>query len=151
MDKIETKSGLNKRQWALYRYLKDKGDTWTTQYQIANDLRDVYDYEEDDLITFHDSLTRRHIGADIRAINESDYIHKPILSGSQGIKLANSKEFDKYIGSNILSAVNRLKRLKKLAAKGDKNGQYRLKLSEYQKDLYEAFIDDANVSQENIL
>lgn len=150
MDKIETKTGLNKRQWALYRYLKEKGDIWTTQYQIAEDLREIYDYEEDDLTPFHDQQVRHVITKDIRAINESDYIHKPILSGSQGIKIANSKEFDLYIGSHINSAVNRLKRLKKLAAKGSRDGQYRLKLSAYQKELYECFMD-SNVSETNNL
>ena len=146
MDKIKTKSGLNSRQWALYRYLKDRGDQWTTQYQIADELREVYGYEEDDLIPFHDSLTRKHIGADIRVINESDYIHKPILSGARGIKIANEKEFDLYIGSNINAVINRLKRLKKLANKASKHNQYRLKLSEYQKEIYEAFIDGDSVS-----
>lgn len=141
MEKIETKSGLNKRQWALYRYLKDKGDQWTTQYNIVNDLRDWYGYKEDDFVTFHDSQARHQLTNDIRTINESDYIHKPILSGSKGVKIANKEEWDKYIGSNILSAVNRLKRLKKLAEKADKNGQYRIMLSEHQKLIHEAFID----------
>ena len=150
MDKIETKSGLNSRQWGLYRYLKDRGDQWTTQFQIANDLRDLYDYIEDDFITFHDHNARKLIGADIRAINESDYIHKPILSGARGIKIANEKEFDLYIGSNINAVINRLKRLKKLANKASKHNQYRLKLSEYQKEIYEAFIDDSDVSKGNI-
>ena len=149
MDKVETKSGLNSRQWALYRYLKDRGDQWTTQFQIANDLRDVYDYMEDDLITFHDSLARKTMSKDIRAINESDYIHKPILSSARGIKIANEKEFDLYIGSNINAVIKRLTMLKKLANKASKNNQYRLKLSEYQKDIYECFVDE-NASNNNI-
>ena len=141
MEKIETKSGLNKRQWALYRYLKDKGDQWTTQYNIVNDLRELYGYKEDDFVTFHDSQARHQLTNDIRTINESDYIIKPILSSPRGIKLASKTEFDAYIGRNINSVINRLKRLKKLAEKGSKNGQFRIKLSPYQKELYESFID----------
>lgn len=139
MNKIEVKSGLNARQWALYRYLKDKGDEWTTQEQVAREMSHIY-FDNDKERPFHDRRVRHQITGDIRAINESDYIHKPILSGAKGVKLANEQEFDKYIGASINSAVNRLKRLKKLALKGDKNNQYRLKLSEYQKEVYESFV-----------
>ena len=143
MNKIETKSNLNSRQFRLYDYLKNKRlDEWTFQEQIARDLSDLYPATENDFEDFHNSTCRHLIGGDIRAINESDYIHKPILSGARGVKIANEQEFDKYIASNIMSAVNRLKRLKKLSEKADKNGQYRLKLSQYQKEVYEAFLDD---------
>lgn len=141
MEKIEIKSGLNSRQFRLYDYLKEKGDEWTTQFQIVNELKDLYHYEEDDFATFHDSQARHQLTKDIRMINESDYLPKPILSGSKGVKIANEIEFDKYIANNIMSAVKRLKRLKKMAQKGDRNGQYKLKLSEYQKEVVEAFID----------
>ena len=141
MSKIETKSGLNSRQFRLYNYLKFKGDEWTTQYEIVNDLSDLYNYEEVDLIAFHDNPARMQLTKDIRAINASDYIPKPILSGSKGVKIANEHEFDLYISSNINAVLRRLKRLKKLADKGGQNGQYRLKLSEYQKEVVEAFID----------
>lgn len=142
MNKMEIKSGLNSRQWALYRYLKKKGDQWTTQYQIVRDLSDVYNYFEDDYVTFHDSPVRHTLTKDIRTINDSDYIHKPLLSGGKGVKLANKQEIDKYIGSNIMSAVRKIKRLRKLADKADKNGQYRLKLSQYQKEIYESLLED---------
>lgn len=136
---IETKSGLNSRQFALYRYLKDKGDNWTTQEQIAQDLNHIY-FDNDSEKPFHDRNVRKLMTADIRAINDSDYIHKPVLSSARGVKLANSKEFDLYINANINSALNRLKRLKKMADKGSKNGQGRLKLTEHQKEVYESFI-----------
>lgn len=140
MDKVEVKTMLNSRQWALYRYLKDKGDQWTTQEQIAGDLQHIY-FDNDYNRPFHDRNCRKVLTADIRAINESDYIHKPILSSSKGIKLANEQEWDKYIANNINSTINRLKRLKKMAEKADKNGQMRIKLSDYQKEVYESFID----------
>ena len=141
MNEIETNSNLNSRQFRLYDYLKNKKtDEWTFQEQIARDLSELYPTTEEDFEDFHNSNSRHLIGGDIRAINESDYIHKPILSGAKGVKIANEQEFDKYIGSNIMSAVNRLKRLKKLASKADKNNQFRFKLSQYQKEVYEAFL-----------
>lgn len=141
MNKLEINSNLNSRQFRLYDYLKTKGDQWTTQFQIVNDLRELYNYQEDDFVTFHDNPARKQLTNDIRAINESDYLPKPILSGSKGVKIANEQEFDLYIGANINSVIRRLKRLKKLAEKGDKNGQFRLKLSEYQKEVHDAFVD----------
>ena len=140
MADIEVNTGLNSRQWSLYRYLKDKGDQWTKQEQIAADLEHVY-IDDDWNKAFHDSKARHQMTADIRAINQSDYIQKPILSSGKGVKIANEKEFDLYIGSNINAVIRRLKRLKKLAQKADNNGQYRLKLSEYQREIYESFID----------
>ena len=136
---MEINHNLHKRHFRLYDYLKKKGDQWTTQYEIVSDLREFYG--EIDCENFHDSSVRHQLTKDIRAINESDYLPKPILSGGKGVKIANSKEFDIYIGSNINSVVNRLKRLKKLAQKGNKDGQYRLKMSEYQKEVYDAFLE----------
>lgn len=141
MENIEIKHGLNSRQFALYRHLKDKGDTWTTQEQLARELKDFY-FDNDLDKPFHDRRVRMLMTVDIRAINESEYIHKPILSTARGVKLANEAEFDKFIASNINSAVRRLKRLKKLASKANLNGQYRIKMSQYQKEIYESFIED---------
>lgn len=141
MTKIEVQTNLTTRQFRLYDYLKEKGDQWTTQYNIVNDLRELYSYNEDDFVTFHDSQARHQLTNDIRAINESDYLPKPILSGAKGVKIANKSEFDIYIGSNIKAVVGRLNRLKRLAKKGNNDQQYRIKLSEYQKEVCEAFID----------
>ena len=132
-------SNLCNRHFRLYDYLKSKGDQWTTQYEIVYDLRLLYG--EIDCENFHDSSVRHQLTKDIRTINESDYLPKPILSSRKGVKIANSKEFDIYIASNINSVVNRLKRLKKLAQKGNNDGQCRLKLSEYQQEVYDAFLD----------
>lgn len=136
---MEINHNLKNRHFRLYDYLKSKGDQWTTQYEIVQDLRELYG--EFDCDNFHDSQARKNLTNDIRAINESDYLPKPILSGPKGVKIANEKEFDLYIGSNINAAVRRLMRLKKLAKKGNFDKQYRLKLSEYQKEIYEAFIE----------
>lgn len=90
---------------------------------------------------FHNAAVRLQITNSIRRLNESGYITRIILSGARGIKIASEEEFDVYIGSNINAVVRRLKRLKKLAEKGNNHNQCRLKLSEYQKDVYNAFLD----------
>ena len=136
---MEIVHNLHKRHFRLYDYLKNKGDQWTTQYEIVRDLEELYG--DIDCENFHDSSVRHQLTKDIRMINESDYLPKPILSSGKGVKIASKQEFDNYIANNINSAVNRLKRLKKLAEKGNRNGQYRIKLSEHQKEIVESFID----------
>lgn len=136
---MEIVHNLNSRQFRLYDYLKSKGDQWTTQYEIICDLKEFYG--EIDCENFHDSSVRHQLTKDIREINASDYLPKPILSGGRGVKIANEKEFDLFIASNINSAVNRLKRLKKLAQKGNRHNQYRIMLSEHQKSFIDAFIE----------
>ena len=82
---MEIKTSLNSRQWALYRYLKDKGNCWTTQEQIASDLQHIY-FDDDINTPFHDRRVRHHITQDIRAINDSDHIHKPICYQPTGLR-----------------------------------------------------------------
>lgn len=139
MSKIEINHNLSRRHFALYDYLKDKGDQWTTQYEIVSELKEFYGAVDCD--NFHDSQARHILTKDIRTINEGDYLPKPVLSSGRGVKIANEQEFNDYIASNISSVLRRLKRLKKLAEKGGRNGQYRIKLSDYQKDIVEAFVD----------
>lgn len=141
MAQVKYEHGLNTRQFRLYEFLKSQGDHWKTQFEIVNKLSDYYQYIEDDFVTFHDCAARHTLTNDIRALNESDYITKPILSSSKGVKLANKQEFDDYIGKNIISTVNRLKRLKKMAKKGNTNGQCRLVINGKENPVFNAFID----------
>lgn len=134
-------SELNSRQWALYNYLKDKGDEWTTQFRIAIELPEYGFIEgEDDADKFHDSLARMRMTADIRAINESSVIQKVIISSPKGIKIANKDEFDRYIRKEIMSSVRRLMRAKRKAAKGAKDGQMRIVFGS-ERDTVKAFLD----------
>lgn len=135
-------SELNSRQWALYNYLKDMGDTWTTQYGVAMALSlvDGYYSDFDDEETFHDSPARMAMTADIRAINESDVIQKVIISSCKGVKLANEAEFDRYIRKEIMAAVRRLLRAKRKAQKGNRNGQMKFVFNS-ERDTVKAFID----------
>lgn len=129
---------LTPRQWELYRFLKERGDEWTMQLDIACALSDHYDTDFD-ITRFHDSRARLQITMDIRALNESDVIQKIIMSGSKGVKIANESEFNTYIGREINAAVRRLMRAKKKAEKGNRDGQMRLVLNK-ERDTIEAFL-----------
>ena len=134
------KNELNSRQWALYNYLKDKGDTWTCQWQIALEIPE-YKYDgEQDAALFHDSHARMQMTADIRAINDSSVIQKIIIASSKGIKIANKEEFNRYIRKEIMAAVRRLMRAKRKAEKGNRDGQMRLVFNS-ERDTVKAFID----------
>ena len=132
-------SELNPRQWALYNFLKERGDEWTLQAEIAAALSALYNNGEE-IKSFHDSPARMQMTADIRAINESAVIQKVIISSSKGIKIANSEEFDRYIRKEIMAAVRRLMRAKYKAQKGSRDGQMRFTFGS-ERDTIKAFID----------
>ena len=141
------KSELTPRQWALYNYLKDKGDCWTYQATCAAEI-DEYNYDgNEDFSLFHDSAARLQMTADIRAINNSSIIQKIIISGRNGIKLANSEEFERYIEKEIKAAVRRLLRAKTKAAKGSLNGQLRLTFGG-EREIIQAFTDSNKIGDE---
>ena len=127
---------LTPRQWKLYRYLKERGDEWTTQLDIACALSDYYDTKFD-ITKFHDSKARLQITMDIRALNDSETIQKIIMSSSKGVKIANRNEFNTYIGREINAAVRRLMRAKRKAEKGNRDGQMRIVLGKERDHLQE--------------
>ncbi len=131
---------LTPRQWALYNYLKEQGDQWTTQIDIAYALKHYYDVSFENS-KFHDSKARLQITMDIRALNDSEVIQKIIMSGSKGVKIANESEFNTYIGREINAAVRRLMRAKRKAEKGNRDGQMRLVLGR-ERDTIEAFLKE---------
>lgn len=134
-------SELTSRQWALYNALKEQGDEWRVQAEIAM-LIPEYDYDgSEDWRLFHDSQSRRMMTADIRAINASTVIQKIIISSPKGIKLANKEEFDRYIKSERAAALRRLMRVHKKAQKGGRDGQMKITFGAYERDTIKAFID----------
>ena len=143
------KNELNSRQWSLYNYLKDKGDTWTCQWQIALELPE-YKYDgEQDAALFHDTTARKQMTADIRTINDSSIIQKVIISSAKGIKIANSEEFDLHTRKEIMAAVRRLQRAKRKAEKGNRDGQMRLVFNS-ERDTVKAFLDSDKVVGERL-
>lgn len=137
------KSELTPTQWALYRFLKERGDVWITQYNTAKELgKDYPEYfyskkAED----FHDSPARLRMTADIRKINDSGVIQKIIISSPKGIKLANEEEFQKYIRKEVGAALRRLMRAKRKLEKGEHNGQFKLTFGTHERDVIEAFME----------
>lgn len=135
------KNELNTRQWKLYEYLKEQGDEWRTQAEIAT-LIPEYNYDgEGDWRLFHDNPARMQMTADIRAINESAVIQKIIISSNKGIKIANSEEFDLYIKKERQAAIRRLVRVRIKERKGSLNGQTRITFGAYERDTVKAFLD----------
>lgn len=132
---------LNSRQWALYAYLKDRGDQWTKQEDIAYALNEWYRFLESD--NFHDSNARLLMTKDIRAINDNEVIQKIIISGSKGIKLANEEEFSLYIKRQYGSVLRRLQRIRHKEKKGAMDGQTRI-VFKSERDVIEAFLHSNN-------
>ena len=135
------KSELTTRQWALYNYLKERGDEWTYQATCASEIPE-YNYDgNEDFSLFHDSAARLQMTADIRAINDSDVIQKIIISSKNGIKLANKEEFETYIEKEISAALRRLIRARRKAKKGSLDNQFRIPLGKYERDYIQAYIN----------
>ena len=116
---------MDNRQRALYEYLLDKGDTYTSQAEIARDLFEYYGNGECCLEPkdYHNTTERLELSQTISKVNFSPEFEKIIISSSKGIKLANEEEFDRYIKSQYKSAIRKLARVYAMAKKGNRNGQ----------------------------
>ena len=138
-------SELHARQFRLYEYLKERGDQYTTQQQIADDLKWFYYYDKNE--NFHDSSGRHLLTLDIRALNESNVIQKIIISNSKGVKIATADEFAKQIKSEYASVFRRLKRIRQKEAKGNRDGQMRL-VFKHEREVIEAFLNEETEARE---
>lgn len=127
---------LNARQWRLYDLLKERGDTWTKQRELAELLPDLYPITE----PFHDSRARQLMTQDIREINKSDIIQKIIISSAQGVKLANKEEAQAFIAGKFSAVWDSLERVRKLERKAGLNGQTRLVFGR-ERDIIKAFAE----------
>ena len=136
------KGELNSRQWALYNYLKDKGDEWTYQIDLVYELKEFYDVSFADN-EFHDSTARHLLTKDIQTINKSNVIQKIILSSPKGIKLASESDFEVYIRSQYAALWRKKERIDKIAKKGGKNGQMRIVFGS-ERDTIKSFIVSAS-------
>lgn len=131
-------SELNARQWRLYNHLKENGDTWEKQREIARSLPDLYPITEGQ--PFHDSGARLLMTKDIRAINKSDIIQKIIISSAQGVKIANKEEARAYIAGKFSAVFDSLESARKLERKAGLNGQTRLVFGR-ERDIIKAFAE----------
>lgn len=133
------KNELNSRQWALYNYLKERGDEWIVQNDVVYDLSEFYECDFP-CTNFHDSPARHLLTKDIQDINKSNVIQKIILSSAKGIKLASESDFEVYIRSQYAALWRRKERLDKIARKGSKDGQMRIVFNS-ERDTVKSFID----------
>ena len=108
------------RQEALYNFLLERGDVWTSMEQATDSVSLYPTYYKG---VYHNSVTRRLLTEDIRRINASDKFEKIIISTTRGIKLANEAEFEKFLGAELREVFGKLKRLRKLAKKGSRDQQ----------------------------
>lgn len=129
---------MENRHRALYEYLLDKGDTWTSQAEVARDLYKYFGngeccFEPDE---YHDTLERHFLSKTIAEINEAFDYEKIIISSRKGIKLANEEEFERYIKNLYSSVFKKLRRVRIMEKKGNANGQI-----DFNGDTVEAFLN----------
>lgn len=114
-----SKSDKERRE-ALYRFLLSRGEKWTSMEQTTDTISL---YPAFFTTKYHDSSARRLLTADIAAINVSPDYQKVIVSGTQGIKLANEDEFYKFIGTELKEIFDKLRRTRAIIKKGKRDQQ----------------------------
>lgn len=134
-------SELNARQWRLYNQLKDLGDVWTKQREIAELLPDLYPF--DGAQAFHDSGARLLMTKDIRALNKSAVIQKIVISSPQGVKIATEDEAWTFISSKYSTAFKSLETARKMERKAGLDGQARLVFGA-ERPIIQAFINETD-------
>ena len=108
------------RQEELYFYLQKRGNRWTRMEQVTDSIKL---YPAFFTGNYHNSRTRRLLTRDIEAINGSDHYSKIIVSGSRGIKLATSTEFEHFARSELREVFRKLKRVRRIISKGNHDQQ----------------------------
>ena len=108
------------RQANLYAFLMKKGDMWTRMIEASCC---VDGYPIGWTTSFHNSQARRLLTRDIEEINSSDKYEKIIISGNRGIKLANAKEYDRFISAEYAEIFRKLRRVRGICVKGGLNNQ----------------------------
>lgn len=116
---------MNEKHIALYNYLIEKGDSWTSQVQVARDLYAQFGNGECCLAPeeFHDTTERILLTRVIREINLSPDFEKIIISSGKGIKIANEEEHHRYVVNQYRAIFRKLKRVRIMERKGNANGQ----------------------------
>lgn len=119
---LTPEENIDRRQ-TLYRFLLSRGDKWTRMEQTTDTIRLYPAYFK---TTYHNSVARRMLTADIEAINNSDQFEKIIVSGNRGIKLATEPEFERFLSAEFREVFKKLKRLRRIARKGSRDQQINL-------------------------
>lgn len=108
------------RQEELYFFLQKRGNRWTRMEQVTDSIKL---YPAFFTGNYHNSRTRRLLTRDIETINSSDHYSKIIISGSRGIKLATSAEFERFARSELQEVFRKLRRVRRIISKGNHDQQ----------------------------
>lgn len=111
------------RQMELYEFLQKRGDKWTSEEQVTDSISS---YPAFFTGPYHNSLARRLLTADIKAINHSESYDSIIIHGNRGVKLATKNEARFAIISKYGEALRMLKYAHVLESKAKKDGQYEI-------------------------
>lgn len=116
---------MNEKHIALYNYLLEKGDIWTSQVEVARDLYEHFGNGECCLAPeeYHDSHERKILSQVISEINGSLEFDKIIISSGKGIKIANEEEHHRFVTKQYQAIFRKLKRVRIMERKGNADGQ----------------------------
>lgn len=117
---MNTHDENQERQEALYKFLQRRGDKWARMEQVTGC---VHLYPAFVGGNYHDSHARRLLTRDIEAINSNSRYRKIIISGSRGIKLATSSEFERFCRAELKEIFRKLKRVRRIISKGNHDQQ----------------------------
>lgn len=126
------------RMEALYRFLLERGDKWTSMAQATDSISAYPAYFR---TSYHNSTARRMLTADIEYLNEYGPYDKIIVSGKRGIKLANREDLERYLNAEFREIFRKLKRARMIAKRANLDQQYDL-----DGRVMEIFLDDENPS-----
>lgn len=116
---------MNKRQIALYEYLLEAGDEWTSQVQVARDLFEHYGNGECCLEPkdYHNTTERTFLLKCKQEINDSPEFEKIIISNSKGMKIATEEEAERYLKAQYEALFRKLRRLRTMEKKCNLHNQ----------------------------
>lgn len=125
-----------KRQEALYSFLLERGDRWTSMEQATDSIQLYPAYFSG---YYHNSTARRLLTRDIEEINDSEAYEKIIVSGRHGIKLASENEFERFLKAEFREIFKKLRRVRRISKKGSSDQQINL-----EGEIREAFLGEEN-------
>ena len=109
------------RQDALYGLLLERGDNYTFQSELHDQMKDYY--PELGGRKFHDTTARLMMSADITEINRSTKYEKMIISTPKGVKLATREEARKMLSGRQSAVMREIHDLNIMLRKLEKDGQ----------------------------
>lgn len=127
------KKDLNKVEWKIYNYIKERSmeNKWTSQQELV-------DY----LSTININICQRTLRKHINNIRTSETIQKIILTSYKyGYKLMNEEEQRDILIKRKTSILKSLKQINKDIKKYNMNGQTKITFSKYERDFIESLLN----------